>query len=409
MWEQIASNRARSRLVVGFMGVLLVAAGAALGLALGGGAPEAAGGGAFVALAVWTVLWLVSIAQGDRILLQVAGAREIEKKDHPQLVNVVEEMTIAAGLPKPPRVFIVDDPSPNAFATGRRPDRAAVTVTTGLLKSLNRDELQGVVAHEVGHVRNQDIRLLTVAGVMLGAIVILAEIGRRALWYGSLSGRRSRGSSRSGGGQGQVILLVVSILFMILAPLLAQILYFALSRRREYLADASGALFTRYPEGLASALEKLGASRVPLSDQSRVTAPMYIVAPRRGTRILEAASAAFFSTHPPIEERIRILRSMGGGAGLRAYEAAFRKVRGGGVVGARSLASAGEVAAKRPEAADPSGPTERARLASDAILSADGYERIPCACGATLRIPPELAGLVQRCPRCRASLVNKGS
>jgi heat shock protein HtpX len=408
MWEQIHSNRLRSQLVVSLMGVLLLLAGAALGTAFGGGAPESAWGGAFVAFFVWSVLWIVSISQGDRILLQVAGAREIAKKDHPQLVNVVEEMAIASGLPRPPRVFLVDDPSPNAFATGRRPDRSAVTVTTGLLKALNRDELQGVVAHEVGHIRNLDIRLLTVAGVMLGAIVILAEMARRALWYGGMTGRRSRGSSRGRGGQGQAILLVAALLFMILAPLLAQILYFALSRRREYLADASGALFTRYPEGLASALEKIGASRIPLADQSRVTAPMYIVAPRRGTRLLEAAAASLFSTHPPIEERIRILRSMGGGAGLRAYEAAARKVRGRGVVGARTLASAGEVAAKRPEAPDSSRPVERARLAADAILSADGYASVSCGCGATLRIPPEIAGLVQRCPRCRAPLAEAG-
>ena len=183
---------------------------------------------------------------------------EIQKKDHPQLFNIVEEMSIAAQLPKMPRVFIVDDPAPNAFAVGRNPDKAAVAVTIGLLKILKRDELQGVVAHEIGHIKNRDVALMTTAGIMLGALVLLGEIGSRAMWFGG-GARRSRDSNDSGGGA-QAILMIVAIVFIILSPILAQLVYFALSRRREYLADASGAMYTRWPEGLASALEKLGGS-----------------------------------------------------------------------------------------------------------------------------------------------------
>jgi heat shock protein HtpX len=396
VWEQIRSNRRRSGAVVAVMGVVLVATGAALAVFLSGaGDPgadprPAALAGASVALAVWAVLWIVSVASGDRIMLSLSHAREIEKQDHPQLFNVVEEMSIAAALGRVPRVFVVDDPSPNAFAVGRRPEHAAVAVTTGLLRLLDRDELQGVVAHEIGHVRNRDTALMATAGVMLGTIVLLADLGVRSLYYG---GRRSRASSRDDRGGGGIAVLI-AIVFMVVAPLLAQALYFALSRRREYLADASGALFTRFPEGLASALEKLGASDVPLADQSRVTAPMYTVPPRR---------TDLFDTHPPIAERIRILRAMGGGAGFGAYEAAYRGVTHRGVVGARTLAQAKDVPARGPAPAGPE-TADRARQASDALFSAAGYRRVECRCGAVLKVPPALAGKLRACPRCGADI-----
>jgi heat shock protein HtpX len=396
VWEQIRSNRRRSAAVIAVMGVVLVATGAAIAVFLAGGDPSVdprgvALTGGSVALALWAVLWMVSVTSGDRIMLSLSGAREIEKQDHPQLFNVVEEMTIAAALGTRPRVFVVDDPSPNAFAVGRRPETAAVAVTTGLLRLLDRDELQGVVAHEIGHIRNRDTALMATAGVMLGVVVLLADLGVRSLWFGG--GRRSRASSRDdrdGGG----ILVLLALVFMVVAPLLAQALYFALSRRREYLADASGALFTRYPEGLASALEKLGGSDVPLANQSRVTAPMYTVPPRR---------TGLFDTHPPIAERVRILRSMAGGAGLGAYEAAYRQVTNGSVVGARTLAAAEDVPARAPAPAGPER-AERARQASDALLSAAGYRRVTCRCGAVLKVPPALAGKVAACPRCGAPI-----
>ncbi|MDH5567462.1 MAG: M48 family metalloprotease, partial [Myxococcales bacterium] len=202
MWEQIRSNRLRSTFVVAAMGTLLVLMGMALGALVSPGR-EGMVAGALVALAVWLVLWVVTLARGDDIMLRIAGAREIEKADHPVLFNVVEEMAIAAQLGVMPRVFIVDDPAPNAFATGRDPNKAAVSVTTGLLEILDRDELQGVVAHEVGHVVNRDVALMTTAGIMMGAIVLLAEIGMRTLWFGGRT-RRSRSSNRDGGAEAAI-------------------------------------------------------------------------------------------------------------------------------------------------------------------------------------------------------------
>jgi len=404
VWEQIRSNRRRSVAVVGGMGVLLVAMGVTAGSALFRSDGALIGG--VVAMGLWLVLWLTSAQGGDELFLHMAGARKIERQDHPVLTNVVEEMAIAARLDRVPAVYVVDDPAPNAFATGRRPEKSAVAVTTGLLGLLDRDELQGVVAHEIGHIKNRDVSLMVTAGVMLGAIVLMAEITWRSLRFGG-AGIRSRSSSRDS-GRGQVLLLVLALLFMLVAPLLAQLLYFALSRRREYLADASGAMFSRYPEGLASALEKLGGSRQKQVDQSKVTAPMYIVRPRAAH---ERAASSLFSTHPPIQERVRILRSMGGGAGLAAYDDAFRRVRGRSVVGAGSLAEARDVPARGAAGAEPAAErAQRVRQASDALLKRAGYAQRACGrCGATLKIPPALATRVTRCLRCGGPLGEPGA
>lgn len=398
MWEQIRSNRRRSAFVITAMGIVLVTAGAALG-ALLSGALEGGLLGAVGALCLWLVLWLVSVRKGDDIMLRIAGAKEISKQDHPQLVNVVEEMSIASGLGGCPRVFVIDDPSPNAFATGRRPEQSAVSVTTGLLRLLNRDELQGVIAHELGHIKNRDVALMTTAGVMLGCIVLLADVGTKALWFGGMH-RRSRSSGQGGG---QAVMMIVAILVVILAPILAQLIYYALSRRREYLADASSAQFTRYPEGLASALEKLGGDQQPQADKSRVTAPMYIVRPLRAGQKRSLSSK--FSTHPPLAERISILRSMAGGAGYAAYEQASKKVIKRSIVGARTLAAAQDIPSRGPGPKDENSPAQRARLASDAFLAGSGYKRQQCgSCSAVLKVPPSLAGRVSRCPRCRQQL-----
>ncbi|MAG58650.1 MAG: peptidase M28 [Planctomycetes bacterium] len=406
MWEQIRSNRRRSAFVVVAMGVLLVVTGLALGAAFGGGGLEAAIVGGGIALAVWFIMWLVSVSQGDQVMLRMAGAREIQKQDHPQYWNVVEEMTIASSLGRMPKVYIVDDPSPNAFATGRKPENAAVAVTTGLLRALDRDELQGVVAHELGHIKNRDVALMVTAGVMMGAIALLAEVGIRAMWFGGM-GRRSSRSSNKGGADAAI--MIIAIILLILAPIFAQLIYFALSRRREYLADASGAMFTRYPEGLASALEKISGVDQPLADKSRVTAPMYIIQPLRQGATMKARGS-LSATHPPIADRVRILRSMGGNAGYDAYESAYRSVRSQNLIGAKTLASAGEVQALAAPAAPketepPATPADRARLASNAFLSASGYHRLVCGgCDAILKIPAEVIGIAKACPRCQTSL-----
>ena len=403
MWEQIRSNKIRSVVVITLMGSLLALTGIAAGVAFGGSLDAGFVGGG-IGLVLWFFMWLATVQSGDKVMLRIAGAREIERKDHPQLWNIVEEMTIASRLPKMPRVFIVDDPSPNAFATGRDPKWAGVSVTTGLLRILDRDELQGVVAHEIGHIKNRDVALMTTAGVMMGCIVILAERALRLLWYTGGT-RRSRTSGSDSKGGAEAVAMVIALILLIIAPLLAQMIYFALSRKREYLADASGAMFTRYPEGLARALEKLGGSSVALADESRVTAPMYIVRPKARSAS-GGRKASLFSTHPPIQERVRILREMGGGAGLAAYESAYRKVHGGSVVGDRSLASAEAIGVREASAAvDTTSERARARTASNAFISASGYIRKECgSCGAVLKIPPSVADRMTKCLRCDAQL-----
>lgn len=427
MWEAISSNRRRSMVLIAVMGAILVALGAVIGLMIAmyvapaahyldsASSLQRAEGqraephsfldqivdaqagiyfGIAVATLIWLIMWASAVGAGDSILLGSTKARQISKQDAPQLWNIVEEMTIASGLGKMPRVYIIDDPAPNAFAVGYRPEKAAVAVTSGLLKRLNRDELQGVVAHEIGHIRNLDVRFMTLAGVMVGAIVIISHMFLRGMFYSSM-GRR--GSSRGGGGA-QAIMLVVAIVLAILAPIAAQMLYFACSRRREYLADASSARFTRYPEGLASALEKISRGAGGTEEVNKVVAPMYIVNP------LQARSAVgLFSTHPQTKDRVRILRSMAG-AGFAAYEAAFRQVRGKGAacIGQRTL-EGDESVALRKTAAEPETRQqviERAKAVGEILDHVLTFTIIPCVCGVKLKLPPDFKRASLKCPRC---------
>lgn len=409
MWEQIAANRRKSFLLVILAAVVLLSLGWVLGeYFLGKGAGPT---GMILAGLVWLVMTAVSWFQGDNIMLSMAGAKKVQKEDLPILFNVVEEMTLASGLPKMPDVYVIDDPAPNAFATGRRPETAAVAVTSGLLRSLNRDELQGVVAHELAHVRNRDIQLMLFAGVLVGAIVIIAEVGMRGMWFG---GGRSRSRRDSGGEGGNAIVAILAIVMMILAPILAQVIYMAVSRKREYLADASAATFTRYPEGLASALEKISRAPDTLASANKATAPMYIVNPLKRVGKMGAKMAAnSTSTHPPIDERIRILRSMAGG-GFAAYEESFRQVHGGkGVIpgsalkeeGAAEGGSAGGSArrpAERSTRQEAASQKIIARQVDDFFYRSAGYRVINCECGATLKIPADYQAQTAECPRCGA-------
>ncbi|PID81285.1 peptidase M28 [bacterium DOLZORAL124_64_63] len=394
MWEQIAANKRKSAFLVVLMALLLGAVGYFGGEAFLGRGQGGLGLG--LALVIWLIMTLVAYFQGDSIYLGMAGARKVGKEDLPVLHNVVEEMTLAAGLAKMPDVYVIDDPAPNAFATGRKTETAAVAVTSGLLKVLNRDELQGVIAHELAHVRNRDVLLMLYAGVLAGAIVMLSEIGLRSMWFGG--GRRSRRSDGEGGGN--AIIMIVAIALMILAPIFAQLIYFAVSRKREYLADASAASFTRYPEGLASALEKISRAPGKLASANKATAPMYIINPlARDGRM--AANGT--STHPPIQERVRILRSMAG-SGFGDYERAYARVHGGGGVLPKSaLAGAGARQGHRSasaETGDRVPPRERARAVDDYMYQQEGYGRIGCPCGATLKTPPGFPLPKLRCPRC---------
>ncbi len=394
MWEQIRSNRIRSVVLVVGMGLLLLLLGYFLGLAF----VDSGIGGLAIALVIWVVMSLVAYFKGDSILLAASGAKKIKRDDHPRLYNTVEEMKIASGLPRMPDIYIIDDPALNAFATGRDPEKASVAITSGLLQKLNRDELQGVIAHEISHIKNRDVMLMAMTSVLLGTIVILAWYGSRIMLFGGAGRRRS---SSGGGGQAQIIIMVVAIALAILAPLFAYMIYFAISRKREYLADACGAQYTRYPEGLASALEKLGASTGQLKSANKATAPMYIITPFRKKG---RAATDLSSTHPPISERIRILRSMGGGASFSDYDTAYRKVHGGGggVIPAFAVALAGATSHPVTPTERPAEPDKitRTRETSDLMWKLGKYKEIDCDCGTKLRIPPKFKDSQIKCPHC---------
>ena len=305
MWEAIAANKRRSVALIFFMAALLATMGGAIGMLLGG-TSESAVFGTFVGICIWGVMLLVNMLGGESVLLSSANARQVTHEQAPQLYNIVEEMRLAAALPAMPKVYIIDAPVPNAFAVGLKPERACVAVTTGLLERLSRDELQGVIAHELGHISNRDTLFMTLAGVTLGAIVLLADAGMRMMFWGG--GRRRSSSSGKSGGAAMAIMMIAALVLAILAPLLARLLYFACSRQREYLADASAAQYTRLPSGLASALQKIStqqeAKKIPVN---RVVSPMYIINP-----LAAAGSFSVFGTHPPTEERIRRLLEMQG-------------------------------------------------------------------------------------------------
>ena len=395
MWEQIRSNQTRSAILVVWMGVLLLLLGYFLGLYFFGSGT----GGLIFALILWIIMSLIAYFQGDNILLAMSRARKISHDDHPRLYNIVEEMKIASGLETMPSLYIVDDPAMNAFATGRDPQKASITVTSGLLQKLNRDELQGVIGHEMAHIKNRDVLLMAMCSVLLGTIVMLAWYASRFMIFGGMGGTR-RSSSSGGGGLGQIIIIIVALVLMILAPLMAQLIYFAISRKREYLADASSALYTRYPDGLASALEKLAASTDQLRSANKATAPMYIVNPFRKQGM---AATYLTSNHPPISERIRILRSMAC-ASFADYTTAYRKVRDTNevLIPAAELTAAGTVALRAPqkEATEKPGEVQRARETSNLMWNLNKYNTITCDCGTKLRLPPRFRLPEVRCPHC---------
>jgi heat shock protein HtpX len=379
------------------MGVVLLLVGYFLGLSFLNSGEV----GLILALIIWAILNLIAYFQGDSILLSMSRAKKISRDDHPRLYNVIEEMKIASGLEKMPDIYIIDDPAMNAFATGRDPKKASVAVTSGLLQKLNRDELQGVMGHELAHINNRDVLLMAMCSVLLGTIVILSWYASRFMLFGGMT--RSRRDSSSGGGGAQLIIFIVAIVLMILAPIFAQLIYFAISRKREYLADANSALYTRYPEGLAAALEKIAASTYQLKSASKATAPMYIINPFRKEGM---AASDLTSTHPPISERIRILRSMAG-ASYSDYDKAYRQARKarGGIIPASGMAVVGAVSirAASPEAKERE-PVEdqiqRTRETSNLMWQLNNYRTIDCECGTRLRVPPALRNVNIKCPHC---------
>jgi len=405
MWELIRANKRNSILLMVLMAVVLLLLGFIIGLGFSG---DPVGGffGLIIATAIWLILALVSLSSGDQILLAASKAMPVTHDDHPQLFNVVEEMKIAAGLPAMPKVYIIADPAANAFATGRNPQSASVAVTAGLLGRLNRDELQGVVAHEISHILHRDILYVTLAGIMLGAIVLLSQTFLRSMYYGSMMGSRRRYSAGGrGGGQAQLVIFIIAIVAAILAPIMAYLLYFALSRRREYLADAGAARLTRYPEGLASALEKIANDPSPqLATVNKVTAPMYIANPfkRKGQRRLSDLT----STHPPISQRIRILRNMAQGASFKDYSDAYTAVTHHKTIVPPTALIKEDIPLRGPaaEARKEERLEKQLRQVGDIMRRVNQFVFLTCICGLNLKIPPNFKATKVTCPRCKREL-----
>jgi heat shock protein HtpX len=305
VYEQIAANKRKTVLLIFGAIVLLGAVGYVLGLWYGGYGSGVYGLVGAVALAV--VLSLGSFFGGDRLVLASTRAREVTPQDQPRLHNIVEGLSIAAGIPKP-RVYVIPEQAPNAFATGRNPEHSSVAVTEGLLSTMNRVELEGVIGHELSHVVDRDILIGTLVATLVGAVVLISEFFMRSWWWGGVRGRR--GGDRGGGGI-EAIIFAVGLALLILAPIIGQIVRLAVSRQREFLADAQGALLTRYPPGLASALRKIGAaSGIPMRSANNATAHLWLNQPSRIRGEGMGPLEKLFNTHPPIEERIRRLEEM---------------------------------------------------------------------------------------------------
>jgi heat shock protein HtpX len=312
-YAQQSTNRRNSILLVLAVTVLLAALGFAIGYGTSG---EVAGGAAVTigAVILGVLLSLGSYFAGDKLVLATSGAKEVTAATAPQLVNVVQEMSIAAGVPMP-KVYVIDDTAPNAFATGRDPQHASVAITTGLLQKLDREELQGVLGHELSHVRNFDIRFTLLVAVLVGSIALLADFFLRFTFWGG--GRRSSRDRDGGGGALVAIVYIVAIVLAILAPIIARFVQLAVSRQREYLADASSVELTRNPQGLERALAKIAADKEVLEVANRATQHLYFTNP---IKKFEARSSAMFSTHPNIVDRINRLRQLTGEHPLEATE-----------------------------------------------------------------------------------------
>jgi len=426
MWELIRANKRNSIILMVLMAVVLLLLGYVIGSVF-----DPAGGflgliiaprhqlqspqmirtnhaglwGMAFAATLWFILMLISFSSGDKFLLAASKAQRITHDVHPQLFNIVEEMKIAAALPAMPKVYIIADPAPNAFATGRSPQTASVAVTAGLLGRLNRDELQGVIAHEASHILHRDILYVTLAGIMLGSIVLISQVFLRGMFYSSMGSRRRYSGGGKGGGQAQLIMLLIAVIAAILAPIMAYLLYFALSRRREYLADAGAARLTRYPEGLASALEKIANDKSPqLAAVNKVTAPMYIVNPFKKAKGMKLSDLT--STHPPISERIKILRNMSGGASFKDYSDSYSKITHHKTVipptaltkEAVALREAGAEAKKKQRL------ETQMRQVGDIMRKVNQFVFLTCLCGLKLKVPPNYKANKVKCPRCKRIL-----
>lgn len=294
IYSQISSNNFKTTLIIAlfiaFITMLVYIFGKAQGFGLGT---------VGFALILSGFMSLGSYYYSDKMILGMSGAKKATKREYPTFYRTIENLCIATGVPMP-RLYVINDSAPNAFATGRDPKHAVVCATSGILEKLSKTELEGVMAHELSHIRNYDIRLMSIVVILVGLVALLADIFMRSLWFG---GHRRR----EGGTPG--IFLLIGVVLAILSPIIATLIKLAISRKREFLADASGVLITRYPEGLASALEKIAKDKEPLEAANNATAHLYIENPFKG-KISGNWFANLFNTHPPVEERVKTLRSM---------------------------------------------------------------------------------------------------
>ncbi|MDO8509901.1 MAG: M48 family metallopeptidase [bacterium] len=296
MYSQIDSNKRKSLFLITVFIALVFAVGYVFDRANGGDGY----GGLMLGGTISFFMTMISYFQGDKIALWNTGAKQITHEENKYVWNLVENLCITSGTPVP-KIYIINDPAINAFATGRKPETASIAITTGAIEKLENEELEGVLAHELSHIKNFDIRFMMLVAVLVGCVSIMAQIFLRSgHFFGG--GRRRNGDSGNIGA----IFAIIGIVLAILSPLIAELIKLAISRRREYLADASGALLTRYPEGLAKALEKIAAENQPMQNASQATAHLFIANPFGGKKMKN-----LFSTHPPVEDRIKQLRTMG--------------------------------------------------------------------------------------------------
>lgn len=296
MYSEIAKNKRKTWALIISMSIVVVSLSAAIGMMNNADVFTSIVIGTIIA----TIYSLMSYYSSSSIALSVSGAKAIAKSEAPELYSLVENLCIANGQPLP-AIYIIHDSSPNAFATGRDPKHASIAFTTGILQLLNRQELEGVAAHELSHIKNYDIRVMTIVVVLVGLIALIAD----AMLHIRFRGSNDRDNS------GTALFLIIGIILALLSPVIAQLIQFAVSRSREYLADASGALLTRYPEGLASALEKISQANIPMHNTNHATAHLFISSPFGAQKETRSFFQNLFSTHPPLQERITKLRAMG--------------------------------------------------------------------------------------------------
>lgn len=404
MWELIRINKRKSLFVLILMFILMVSFSGAVGA---GFYPEnyltGILWGAFIGLILWAVQAAVAYFAGDDIVLHFNMAVVVTPESYPQLYNIVEEMKIAAGLAVMPEIYIIESPGLNAFATGIRSEKTAICVTRGLVENLNRDEIQGVIAHEMSHILNRDVLFMTFAGVMLGTITMLSNVMLRGTVAANSNNRRSRKKGGFSGGHPAVILII--LLFAIVAPILARIFYFTISKKREYLADASAARLTRYPIGLASALEKI-AKHSSVDFVSKITAPMFIVNPHFAGVDEDSLFAA--STHPPIYKRIAILTQLqhGGKVSLENYQKLYEKELSTSGLFSKTTLNSDKSEAVRAESTEKF--TESRTDVADIILANTGFKIVTCECGLKIKLPPSDLRMKVVCPRCRKEVSVSG-